>query len=84
MAGDGMDISGYAAGDAVKMKKVHPCGSYEWTILRMGADVWLKCQKCGRQVIVDRDTFYKRVKGAREKVKANIAALEINRGDENL
>ncbi len=33
----------YEVGDVVKLKKPHPCGSYEWEILRIGADFRLKC-----------------------------------------
>ena len=69
------DVSGFVAGDVVKMKKVHPCGSFEWTIERLGADVWIKCNKCGRRVIIDRETLYKRAKGAREQMKKNMAQI---------
>ena len=37
----------YEVGDIVKLKKPHPCGSYEWEILRVGADFRLKCMGCG-------------------------------------
>ena len=40
----------YEVGDVVKLKKPHPCGSYEWEILRIGADFRLKCMGCGHQV----------------------------------
>ncbi len=33
----------YEVGDVVKLKKKHPCGSFEWEILRVGADFRLKC-----------------------------------------
>ena len=39
----------YEVGDIVKLKKKHPCGSFEWEILRVGADFRLKCQGCGHQ-----------------------------------
>ena len=69
---DTKDISGFCVGDIVKMKKIHPCGAYEWTIERMGADIWLKCSVCARRIIIDRDTFYRRVKGARERLKEHL------------
>ncbi len=49
-------------GDVVMMKKQHPCGSSEWTITRTGADIKMRCNGCGRVVMLDRDTFLKRRK----------------------
>ena len=49
-------------GDLVQMRKAHPCGSTEWTVIRTGADIKIKCCKCGRIVMMDRDTFLKRRK----------------------
>jgi hypothetical protein len=48
--------------DLVRLRKPHPCGSYEWQVVRIGADIGLKCQVCGRRVLLDRRTFNKRVK----------------------
>ena len=48
--------------DLVRLRKPHPCGSYEWLVVRVGADVGLKCQVCGRRVLLDRRNFRKRVK----------------------
>jgi hypothetical protein len=48
--------------DLVRLRKPHPCGSYEWLVVRIGADIGLKCQVCGRRVLLDRRTFKKRVK----------------------
>ncbi len=50
----------FALGDTVQMKKPHPCGSREWTIIRTGADVKIKCLGCGRIVMLDRAEFVKR------------------------
>lgn len=49
-------------GDLVQMKKPHPCGSVEWTVTRTGADIKIRCSKCARIVMMDRDTFLKRRK----------------------
>ena len=49
-------------GDVVRMKKIHPCGGWEWKILRAGADFRIECEKCGRQVMLSRVDFEKRVK----------------------
>ena len=51
-----------SVGDLVKMRKGHPCGSDQWTITYVGADIKMKCAGCGRIVMLDRPTFEKRVK----------------------
>jgi hypothetical protein len=50
-------------GDIVRLKKVHPCGGYDWRVVRLGADIGLKCLKCGRRVLLERGAFQRRVKG---------------------
>ena len=49
-------------GDVVKLNKVHPCGSDEWQVVRLGADIGIKCLKCGRRVLLGRSVFERRVK----------------------
>ena len=49
-------------GDIIQTKKSHPCGSDEWTVIRVGADIKIKCSGCGRIVMMDRETFLKRRK----------------------
>ena len=49
-------------GDVVQTRKQHPCGSSEWTVIRTGADIKIKCNGCGRIVMMDRDVFLKRRK----------------------
>ncbi len=49
-------------GDLVQMRKTHPCGSDQWTVIRIGADVKIICQGCGRIVMMDRAVFVKRRK----------------------
>jgi len=49
-------------GDKAILKKPHPCGSFEWTVVRLGADIGVKCAKCGRRVLIDRLEFLKRLK----------------------
>jgi hypothetical protein len=48
--------------DQVKMRKPHPCGSDVWTVIRVGADIKIRCQGCGRIVMLDRPVFEKRLK----------------------
>ena len=49
-------------GDVVQTRKKHPCGSDQWTVIRIGADIKIRCSGCGRIVMMDRDTFLKRRK----------------------
>ena len=49
-------------GDIVKLKKQHPCGSFEWEVLRSGADFRLKCTGCDHQVMVPRTKLEKSVR----------------------
>ncbi len=49
-------------GDVVQTRKEHPCGMNEWTVTRTGADIKMKCNRCGRIVMLDRETFLKRRK----------------------
>ena len=49
-------------GDVVQMRKTHPCSSDQWTIIRIGADIKMKCLGCGRIVMLDRAVFVKRRK----------------------
>jgi hypothetical protein len=44
------------------MRKPHPCGSYEWEVTRIGADIRLRCLTCSRRVMLPRTKFEKRVK----------------------
>ncbi len=49
-------------GDTVRLKKKHPCGSYEWQVVRLGADIGIKCLQCQHRVLLPRAVFERRVK----------------------
>ncbi|HZW82347.1 MAG TPA: DUF951 domain-containing protein [Candidatus Deferrimicrobium sp.] len=55
-------MANYNVGDVVKLKKGHPCGSFEWEITRTGMDFRIKCLGCNHQVLVPRPKFEKSVK----------------------
>ena len=55
-------IDTFSLGDKVILKKPHACGENLWEIVRVGADVKLKCTACGRVVMLDRLEFLKRAK----------------------
>jgi hypothetical protein len=48
--------------NVVRMRKPHPCGSYEWTVTRLGADIGLECKLCGRRVMLTRRELARRAK----------------------
>ncbi len=56
----------FETGDIIRLKKKHPCGSFEWEILRVGADFRLKCVGCGHQIMLSRQTVEKKVKEIRK------------------
>lgn len=49
-------------GDFVITRKNHPCGCNRWEVVRVGADVKIKCVSCGRIVMLDTESFEKSVK----------------------
>ncbi len=48
--------------DVVRLKKPHPCGSTDWTVVRIGADIGLRCNGCERRILIPRRTLEKRLK----------------------
>lgn len=49
-------------GDKAVMRKLHPCGGNEWEVTRTGADIGLKCLKCGHKILLEREKFEKALK----------------------
>lgn len=52
----------YRLGSIVVMKKQHPCGTNEWEITRIGADIKIKCLNCNRSIMMPRIEFNKKIK----------------------
>ena len=52
----------YKLTDIVIMKKQHPCGTHEWQIIRIGADIKIKCLNCNRTIMLPRVEFNKKLK----------------------
>ena len=50
-------------GDIVRLRRTHPCGGDSWLLDRLGADIGLRCQTCGRHVLIDRVTLERRLVG---------------------
>ena len=51
----------YNIGDIVRTKKVHPCGSKLWKIIKIGVDFKMECQGCGHIIIVERPKAIKMI-----------------------
>ena len=47
-------------GDQVRLRKQHPCGSRDWTVVRLGADIGLVCTGCAHRILMDRLTVERR------------------------
>jgi hypothetical protein len=41
-------------GDVLRLRREHPCGSREWRVVRLGADIGLVCGGCGHRILMDR------------------------------
>jgi hypothetical protein len=52
----------YQLGDIVMMKKPHACGTNAWKIIRTGADIKIKCENCGHEIMMDRLEFNHKLK----------------------
>ena len=57
-----MQDKNYELGTVIEMKKGHPCGENKWEVIRLGADIKIKCLKCGRVVMIPRIEFNKKIK----------------------
>lgn len=65
-------ISEYGMNDIVQMKKDHPCKkSHYWKIIRMGADIKIKCEGCGAVVMMERYDFERKCKKMIERATNN-------------
>jgi hypothetical protein len=55
-------LSDLNVGDVVRLRKAHPCGSFDWKVTRLGADIGLECLRCGRRVMLPRRDLAHRLK----------------------
>lgn len=49
-------------GDVLRLRKPHPCGGLDWDVVRIGADIGLRCRECGRRLLLPRADLEKRMK----------------------
>ena len=62
-----MESKNYKLGDRLVLKKGHPCGTNDWEVAKLGADIKLKCTGCGRLVFIPRIELNKKIKKIIEK-----------------
>jgi hypothetical protein len=48
--------------DILRLRKPHPCGGYDWRVVRLGADIGLRCLTCNRRVLLERSEVERRLK----------------------
>ncbi len=72
----------YRVGDAVTLKKGHPCGENQWEILRTGADIKLQCLGCGKQVWLTRLEFDKRIRRIRTEEGKWVSIIHFERKED--
>ena len=61
--------------DVIRMRKPHPCGGYEWRVVRLGADIGLVCMNCGRRIMLD-------LRSLRNRMKTIVSKAEMNDAQE--
>jgi len=55
-------VTDFRMGDVLRLRKPHPCGNTDWVVVRLGADIGLRCLKCGHRVLLDRAVLERRLK----------------------
>lgn len=52
----------FEMGDRLRLRKQHPCGNFDWEVVRIGADIGLRCERCGRRILLPRSEVERRIK----------------------
>jgi hypothetical protein len=69
-------------GDVVLLRKPHPCGGFEWKVIRIGTDIGITCTTCGRYILLPRGIFERRVKSFVSRgINSNITSQEPPKGN---
>jgi hypothetical protein len=50
-------------GDLLRLRRRHPCGGETWLVDRLGADIGIRCETCGRRVLIERPALERRISG---------------------
>lgn len=68
--------------DVVTLRKPHPCGGNAWTVVRLGADIGLRCDRCGRRLLLPRPQVERRLKQFLRRGPAPASALAEREGSD--
>jgi hypothetical protein len=63
-------------GDVVRLRKAHPCGGTDWSVVRLGADIGLRCTTCQHRVLLSRSLFERRLKAFLSRAVLNDPTVE--------
>jgi hypothetical protein len=55
-------VVNFEMGEMLRLRKKHPCGGFEWEVVRLGADIGIRCTTCSRKVLMPRSIIEKRMK----------------------
>ncbi len=69
--------------DRVRLRKPHPCGSTDWRVVRLGADIGLKCEGCGRRVLLPRSEVERRIKQVLSRGADNTVSVIVSEGNDD-
>jgi len=50
----------FRVGDVVRLRRPHPCGGLDWTVVRIGADIGIRCTTCNHRVMLPRGDVERR------------------------
>ena len=78
-----MTIIPFALGQRLRLRKKHPCGGFDWLVIRLGADIGIRCEMCGRRILLPRSELERRVKQILpplEEVLPQLLAKEVSVG----
>jgi hypothetical protein len=65
------EVVDFRLDDVVELRKPHPCGGTEWTVIRLGADIGIRCRTCDHWVLLERRVLERRMKGFAERAPAH-------------
>jgi hypothetical protein len=57
-----LPIIQFALSQRVRLRKKHPCGGFDWLVIRLGGDIGIRCETCGRRILLPRSELERRIK----------------------
>ncbi len=65
-------------GNILTLKKRHPCGGWQWEVVRVGADIGIRCLGCQRRVLIDRFVLARRVRKVERAAKGERGSRSVD------